>query len=256
MTTADATTRQVVLDGSFNFRDLGGYPTASGVFVAWRRLYRADGPHALSAADISRLPELGLRTVVDLRTVDEAEQRGRWVDHLGPVTAHHLPMFDVLPDEKELEEWVDPLYVGEHYWRMAEHGRTAIAETLRIVASDGAVPVVFHCSAGKDRTGVLAATILGILGVADETIVVDYALSRAAMERMYAWLRGRVEDPDKLARFAPAVRAAPPEAMQSFIARLRAEHGSFEGFAADLGVADVVHPLRAALLDPNTAQPA
>jgi hypothetical protein len=59
MTTADATTRQVVLDGSFNFRDLGGYPTASGAFVAWRRLYRADGPHALSAADIARLPNSG-----------------------------------------------------------------------------------------------------------------------------------------------------------------------------------------------------
>ena len=254
MATTDAGARQVAFDGSFNFRDLGGYPTASGAVVAWRRLYRADGPHALSAADVARLPQLGLRTVVDLRTVDEAEQRGRWIDHLGPVTAHHLPMLDVLPDEAELQEWVDPAYVGEHYWRMAEHGRAAIGETLRIVASDGAVPAVFHCSAGKDRTGILAATILGILGVADETIVADYALSRAAMERMYEWIRGRVDDLDKLARFAPAVRAAPPAAMESFIDRLRAEHGSFTGFAADLGVADVVDPLRAALLE--SAQPA
>src|SRR6202008_2902802 len=72
MAATDAAARMIALEGSFNFRDLGGYATNSGQLVAWKRLYRADGPHALSAADVAMLPELAIATVIDLRTVDEA----------------------------------------------------------------------------------------------------------------------------------------------------------------------------------------
>ncbi len=119
---------------------------------------------------------------------------------------HHLPMIDVLPEERELREWTDPAYVGRHYGEMRERAPGAIAQAITILAAPESLPAMFHCSAGKDRTGVLAALLLGALGVPDETIVADYSLSRDAMERMLVWLQERAPDPETLARFAPAIR--------------------------------------------------
>jgi len=240
--------RLVALEGCFNFRDLGGYPTSDGRIVRWRRLFRADGPHALTNADARMLGELGLQSIIDLRTTDETE-RGQYVTHAGTATSYHLPMTDVLPDERELANWTDPVHVGEHYIEMATRGRDAIAQAIRIMAADDALPAVFHCSAGKDRTGVLAALLLGMLGVPDDTIIADYALSRDAMTRMLVWIESRTPDREQFARVAPAVRAAEPQAMAAFLAGTRQRHGSFDGVAAELGVGAEVARLRDLLLE-------
>ena len=92
-----------------------------------RRLYRADGPHALTDADAVKMRSLGLVTVIDLRTAQEAQDRGRYVTTLGDVVEHHLPMIDVLPDTDELPDWIDPDVVARQYRNMLEHGSTAIA---------------------------------------------------------------------------------------------------------------------------------
>lgn len=241
------TDRLLSLDGSFNFRDLGGYRAANGTEVRWRRLFRADGPHALTASDAAALGELGIVTVLDLRTGGEVE-RGRWTDHLGPVTEHHLPLTDVLPRDDELREWSDGAYVARHYGHLLEQGAPSLAKALEILAAPGAQPAMFHCSAGKDRTGVLSAIVLGLLGVADDDIVADYALSARAMERFVAWLRERAADPDALERHVPAVTSAEPETMRSLLAHVRAEYGSFEGYARAIGAEATVPALRAALL--------
>jgi protein-tyrosine phosphatase len=89
--------RALELEGCVNFRDLGGYRTSDGGTIRWRQLLRADGLHKLTEADRRQLIELGLATVIDLRTVDEAEQRGRFPVDVVPVTYIDLPLFDVLP---------------------------------------------------------------------------------------------------------------------------------------------------------------
>jgi protein-tyrosine phosphatase len=109
---------------------------------------------------------------------------------------------------------------------------------------------MFHCSAGKDRTGVLAALLLGALGVPDETIVADYALSRDAMDRMVTWLQARATDPETLARFSPAIRSAEPVTMEVFLAGMHDRYGTFDGYFATLGLTDTVASLRGALLEP------
>jgi protein-tyrosine phosphatase len=247
--TPEANARVLSLEGCFNFRDLGGYETCDGRSVRWRALFRADGPHALTAADVSTLSELGFATIIDLRTADEAAQRGRWQDHIGRAVSHHLPMTDVLPDETELLRWVEAAHIGRHYGTIADRGANAITAAIKILASDDALPAMFHCSAGKDRTGVLAAIVLGLLGVPDETIVDDYALSRDAMERLWEWLRVQATDVEQLDRYAPAVRSAEPLTMRVFIERLRNEYGTFESYARALGLTGEVAALRAALLE-------
>ena len=153
------------------------------------------------------LGDLGLATVIDLRTVDEAEQRGQYRERVGAAVFHHLPMLDVLPEARDLEEWTDPAYVGRHYGQMRDDAPGTIAQAFGILAQPESLPAMFHCSAGKDRTGVLAALLLAALGVPDETIVADYALSRDAMDRMLMWLQERATDPETLAPSAP--RSAP-----------------------------------------------
>jgi protein-tyrosine phosphatase len=241
--------RQVPLEGCFNFRDLGAYVTADGRRIRSRRLFRADGPHALTAADELALASLGLVTIIDLRTPEEAEERGGYDAVVPDVTVHSLPLVDVLPEHSDLERWVDPAIVAARYRTMLDGASAAIAEVLAILSEPSAHPAVFHCSAGKDRTGILAALVLGLLDVPDETIVADYALSGAAMTKLIAHLHERHPDSSAvLEQIAPAMVAAEPETMTRLLAGIRADFGSLEAYAATLGVPEASSALRAALL--------
>ena len=110
-----AFTRTLEFDGCVNFRDLGGYRTRDGHQVGWRRLFRADGLHRLSQDDHRRLIDLGVATVIDLRTVDEAEQRGRFPVEQVPVRYVDLPLTDVLPSTEEMPSWREASYVAARY---------------------------------------------------------------------------------------------------------------------------------------------
>jgi protein tyrosine/serine phosphatase len=109
---------------------------------------------------------------------------------------------------------------------------------------------VIHCAAGKDRTGIVSAVLLGLLGVPDKDIVADYALSGGAMVRFLAWLRAEYPDAkDELERSSAAIVAAEPETMALFLQRFRSVHGSFEDYAESLGMISAATALRAALLE-------
>ena len=100
--------RHLQFDGCFNFRDLGAYRTRDGHTLRSRRLFRADGPHALTDADGAMLRALSVATVLDLRTTDEAAERGHYSTAVPDVLTYALPMTDVLPDFEELPTWTDP----------------------------------------------------------------------------------------------------------------------------------------------------
>jgi protein-tyrosine phosphatase len=133
---------------------------------------------------------------------------------------------------------------------MLAFGAPAIADALRTLADAGQVPAVFHCTAGKDRTGVLAALVLALLGVDDETILGDYALTADAMALVSA--RIRQEHPEMLRTMGDQpspYMAAPPGAMRYFLDHVRAEHGSMVGYVRSIGVElEVVEALNANLL--------
>jgi protein-tyrosine phosphatase len=243
--------RRIALERVFNFRDLGGYASENGQTVHWGRVYRADGIHRIEGADLARVAALGIRTVLDLRTRGELDDHGRVRAESMNATYHHLPLLEKV--------WERDLYGAEHdavelladrYVAMLDQGADSIVTALSAVADTERLPLVFHCSAGKDRTGVLAAVLLSVLGVSDDDIAADYALSRTAMREMAEWVRTeRPESYETMAAQPPAFLDAPPLAIRRFLALARANYGSLTDYVVASGLSpDSVDALRAALL--------
>jgi protein-tyrosine phosphatase len=242
--------RQLPIHGCVNFRDLGGYRTADGRRVRWRRLFRADGLSRLSDDDRSLLQDLALTTVIDLRTYDEVTERGSFPVDALPVDYYSLPLTDVLPSPEELPSWAEASFVAARYADMLSGGSAVLKRSIEILAAPGALPAVFHCSAGKDRTGVLSALILAFLGVPDAVIAEDYALSGPAMNELLARLKAEHADvADMVDQFAPAILHAVPETMEQFLGQVRAEHGSYQALEERLGVVAAMDQLRQDLLE-------
>jgi len=242
--------RKLTLAGCVNFRDLGGYPAADGRSIRWRQLFRADGLTRLDEDDRAQLADLGLATVIDLRTNGEVEQRGRFPEDAFEVEYHHLPLTDVLPPTEDLSRYDEPAFVTTRYQQLFSEGSSSLTRAVQLLAEPGALPAVFHCSAGKDRTGVLAALVLGFLGVPREVIVEDYALSAEAMTALLERLKQEyAESVAEVERYAPAVISVSPQTMAAFLDSLEADHGSFDDLARSLGVTDAVAQLRAMLLE-------
>jgi len=242
--------RKLTLTGCVNFRDLGGYPGADGRSIRWRRLFRADGLTRLDEADCAQLAGLGLATVIDLRTKGEVDERGRFPEDAFEVEYHHLPLTDVLPPTEDLSRYDEPAFVTSRYQQLFSEGSSSLARAVQLLAEPDALPAVFHCSAGKDRTGILAALVLGFLGVPREVIVEDYALSAEAMIALLERLKQEYADAvEEVERYAPAVISVAPETMSAFLEALEVEHGTFDDLARSLDVTGAVSRLRSALLE-------
>jgi protein-tyrosine phosphatase len=243
--------RLVPFEASFNCRDIGGYETLDGRRVRRGCVFRSDTLHRLTTADLERARELGIRTVIDLRSTDELTEWGRFA-HADSVAFHHLPLFEA--DEPALEPFDhdDPEPpVGEMYVQMATAGRDALATSLRVIA-EGEHAVVFHCAAGKDRTGILAALLLSTLGVSEDLVVADYEISEHALAPSFAWAEANdAALAATLANLAPWQHRSSPERMQVFLTMLRERHGSIDGYLADAGLQpELLDALRARLLEP------
>lgn len=227
-------THALKLEGSANFRDLGGWPAAGGRRLRRGWLYRSDALHRLTPADLARLRALGIATVVDLRSSHEVELEGRGPLAAPPARYHHHPFFD---GERRGAAATPQGDLAELYFQMLRFAAKPIARALETLAASE-TPSVFHCAAGKDRTGVLAAVLLSSLGVADEDVVEDYARTQAAMERVSARLRESDAYTYVFTELPPETLHARPETMSALLARARGEWGSLRAYARFAGAAD------------------
>jgi hypothetical protein len=231
--------RRVELAGPVNFRDLGGYPTVDGRTTRWGRVFRSDSLHRLDLADGPRLAELGIATAIDFRANDELERIG-----LGPLGAldvrHvHLATIDRALHGRQMPDVSQIRTAAEIYFTMLETGAPSYAEALRELAEPGALPAVFFCMAGKDRTGVFAALLLGVLGVGDADIVADYALTAEVIEEIHARHRREVPDiDDQWARLPPDVAGAVPATMEGLLGAVHERYGTWREYASNIGVSD------------------
>ncbi|MEV0495752.1 tyrosine-protein phosphatase [Streptomyces atratus] len=239
-----------------NFRDVGGYQGADGHTVRWGRLYRSDSLGKLRGEDRDRFLTLGIGSVIDLRYDWEIDAKGRVPDAPG-LRYHHLSIEHRPYDQAALGPEVETgRFLADRYTEVAHDGVAELRRALEVIAADDSGPVVFHCASGKDRTGLLAALVLSLIGVGEDDIVADFALTGLATERLLADWRADHgnQDPNW-----PGYGRAPADIMRFFLADLAAAHGSVRGYAADrLGVDDeLVAALRRNLLEPaGTRQPA
>src|SRR5262249_27652041 len=240
--------RLIDLEGCLNFRDLGGYPAADGRTVRWRRGFRSDALHLLTRRDVGRIrDELGVRDVIDLRSSAEvrSEGQGPLVEHA--VRFHHVPLFDAEVRSEDRERAAQ-ITLADRYMFLAELAGDRIARVVGLLA-DADAPAVYHCAAGKDRTGVISALLLGLLGVPDDVIVADYVATRDTLDAIIDRLNALEGYRTMLASLPPDTLHANPETMIEFLERLRARHGSVEAYALRAGVpADAVARLRERLL--------
>jgi len=230
--------RVIDLEGCLNFRDLGGYPTEGGRTLRWRRLYRSDALHHLTAADVTRMrDELRIATVVDLRSSSELRTEGRGALATEAMEFHHLPLFDGRVARPE--SWNGMETLADRYFLLAEIAKEPIARVVTVLAGSSG-PAVYHCAAGKDRTGVVSAVLLGLLGVPDEIIVADYAATQENLDAIIERLMSTEGYQTMLAALPPDTMHAEAETMVVFLRSIRERYGSMRGYARAAGVKEPV----------------
>lgn len=252
--------RIVRLEGARNFRDLGGYPTTGGGVTRWRRLYRSDGLHRLTPADVGALAELGLRVVYDLRRAAERQREPSVA--LG--AAVRLELVTIGGASGRNTELIDDIFSGaldeitnrfmdRTYRRMVIDDAPAFGRLLTSLAGAEALPAVFHCSAGKDRTGVAAALLLSVLGVEEPLIVEDYALTGELYSaRRLSELRPHFQERGRDIERFRALFDAPGSRIEALLETVRAEHGGAERYLVDVAGVEpaTIDELRRLLVEP------
>jgi protein-tyrosine phosphatase len=262
-----------LLVNAANTRDLGGYPTADGRMVRRGVLYRASALSRLTDADLSRLAQLGLACVVDFQHPDEIAMVGP--DRLPvppPGRIISLPLFDpehdvfttvsALLTGRAGEDRVAQLradhdgsaavaaMLGLYRWMVrSATARQAFASVLRLIASGEALPLLFHCTAGKDRTGWLAAVVLSLLGVERAVVIDDYLRTNIANAEGTARVLARLSDHLPTALLRPLLEARLDYLMAGFT-EMEQAYGDVAGYVRDgLALDDAtVAALRANLL--------
>jgi protein-tyrosine phosphatase len=236
----------------FNFRDLGGYKAQGGRTIAWRRLFRSSELRHKTSHDIIQLKEdISLHSILDLRSYKQLEPFE--VSKLNEVGAKYfnIPIVDRSKDNEriDLQKFSN---MGEVYsYRIMNHegfGRRVV-EALEIIAESDTHPLVFHCTAGKDHSGMLTAIILGILGVKDEDIIKDYALTGLYMNELINFWNTDIKMSEPLKKLPNYFFEASPDSMALFLSTLGRGYGSARGYINAHG-ADVslIHRLENALL--------
>jgi protein-tyrosine phosphatase len=230
--------RLVPLTGAYNFRDLGGYPTRDGRVTRWNRLFRSDALHELTESDVVVLRDLGLASVIDLRTITEVERTGRGILAGEAMYYEHLSVTKQEGGESQAAPTEYQADLADRYLWYLEVGADSLASALVTIADPRRSSVVFHCAAGKDRTGVLAALVLDILGVEREAIVGDYAITGERMPFIMDRLRRDPAVGDRIDEIPPHMFAVDPRTMERFLDLLDAEHGGAYAWARGAGVAE------------------
>jgi len=237
--------RVLPLEGGKNFRDLGGYRTASGQTVKWGKVFRSGSMAQLTEADYAYLNRLGIKVVCDFRTTDERQgEPNTWaktqnVAYWTRDYSMSLGDWGQLLSSKDLSAGTMKAAITEGY-RQLPYEQAAAYRDMFLRLAAGEIPLAFNCSAGKDRAGTAAALILSALGVPRETIVEDYALSDKVANFGAEMTRHREENGlfAAFAKVPPEVlaplMASDPDYIREMFATIEKRHGSVEAYFAEV----------------------
>jgi protein-tyrosine phosphatase len=228
--------RLLPLVGASNFRDLGGYPTVDGRFTRWGKLFRSDTLHELTKADLELLRRIGLTSIIDLRTKTELDRTGRGLLAGDPISYLHASILQEEAGESVATPAPPEENPAERYLWYLHVGRRALVDALTLVADPANQPLVFHCTAGKDRTGVLAALVLEILGVDRSVIVDDYVITASRMELILDRLRRDPVWGDHVSEIPRTRILVEASTMEGFLDLLQETYGGARAWALASGV--------------------
>lgn len=242
--------RHLALAGTYNTRDIGGYPTEDGGMTRWQVFLRSDNMHDLTAADQDLLIDYGVRTVVDLRTTWETEatpnvfagsDRARYVWH------------NMIGDERTASTEYGVIGVPSDrilraYTTWLDHRQDQVNAVLSTLAEPGTGTAIYHCAGGKDRTGIVSALLLDIAGVSRETIAEDYGLTGQYLHQRN--LDSAAENGETPFATWQQYQAqfCPPEGMLKTLQHLDDNYGGVQPYLEAIGLATAqVAALRSAL---------
>ena len=238
--------RQLPMSGGFNMRDLGGYRTSDGRHVKWGRIIRSDDLHSLTNEDLAYLASIPVKTVADFRSLQEVRAMPDKLSPQGmtyvglPITPGSLDDLQsyiaMTPEEVEAKmEWMNV------YFATSDEGRERYRELFRLLQETDDAAILFHCSAGKDRTGMGAALILYALGVPEQTVMEDYLASNGYLAGKYSryaerfpQLKGMLEvKPNYLSAGIDSIRTAYGSVETYLRGELGADIGKLREFYLD-----------------------
>lgn len=234
--------------GLLNLRDLGGTPTRDGGVIAPGRLLRAAEPVGLSDQELAHLRDLGVRSRLDLRGGSKVRPCTE-LDAAG-LEVHHHPFHDLLAAE-DLPPLDTAHQLGHHYLATAASSLGSLTGAIEAVADRARLGVLVHCAWGKDRAGIVVASVLELLGVDRDLTVEDYARTGSAVDALLDRVLSRV--PPEVAARADRTRLvlqAPAETMATFLSAADERYGGIAGLiaTADVDVDQLRQRLRDRLL--------
>ncbi|MCM1194987.1 MAG: tyrosine-protein phosphatase [Corallococcus sp.] len=213
--------RRTPLSDTLNFRDLGGYATQNGGITRWNVFFRSACPNSINKADEETLRNLGITDIIDLRGGDNADEVQRGYTSLTGFNVYNIPVGGGIPPKTVSE-------CPESYLQIAESER--MRDVFKIIAeAKGAV--LFHCFAGKDRTGVVAALLLMLADVYDEDIIADYTLS-------YTYFLSRIRSDFLRFDAEKDVFKPLPDHMEGFMRVFREKYGDVRSYLLQAGFAN------------------
>ncbi|MDQ3248326.1 MAG: tyrosine-protein phosphatase [Chloroflexota bacterium] len=231
--------RRLAWDACYNAREVGGYPTSNGGTVAWGRLVRTDNLSRLTPAGQAALIEYGVSTIIDLRDPSELAMEPhafmQAAREAGAVSYHNLPLM-IFDDTIWLKTIKEIDTTPGYYCATLDYFKPQVAAILQTVADAGVGGVLVHCHAGKDRTGLVVALLLGVAGVAPALIAEDYAVSNQYLQPWYArMLAKHADNPARQQRMAADFKSSPEFIMQVF-AHLDQAYGGVNAYLLATGL--------------------
>ena len=231
--------RHFRIAGAYNVRELGGYRTTTGAVTRWGRFLRADLLGDIPAESVAALTEYGIRTAIDLRAEEELLQKPSVLARSPEIEYFNRNLLgdDDLPDVMRNYETARGM-AGGYAW-ILDHRQPPIRDALSTLAAPGTLPAVFFCAGGTDRTGIIAALLLGLAGVTNETIAQDYHLStQALVDRWRNLSRPDFVSEEDLASGKVLKRLARTETMKYTLDYIESAHGGVREYVQSIGLTD------------------
>ena len=232
----DFDVRHYCFDGCFNFRDIGGYPALNGQTVTWGKYLRSGRQDRMTEDDLAQVAKLNIKTQIDLRREEEVSNQGIGpLSSLGARYVFNSVLTDITLSNLNRETGI----TGTRYLEYLRYDLAPWKHLFQLLADGSNYPVLVHCTAGKDRTGVTTALLLSVLGVDRSIIEADFLLTNRDVERQISFIENGPGIPHGMTRSAFAYAAGVREdAMEIFLNGLDDQHGGPLEFLRSIGIDD------------------